>query len=104
MRNYTRCFSRQCNKLTNLANVDVVSAFISRNTSETLVHKLGRKNLQTTKGLLDIATNHVSVKMWWGRSLTTASKKPITTNIPTGDLVGNLARGKKRIGGGMTKC
>lgn len=66
MRDYTRRFSRQCNKLTNLADVDVVSAFISRNTSETLVHKLGQKNLQTTKGLLDIATNHVSVKMWWG--------------------------------------
>jgi hypothetical protein len=33
---------------------------LSGTTCESLVHKLGRKSLRTTKELLDIATNHAS--------------------------------------------
>lgn len=58
LRDYIRCFSRQCNKLTNLTDVDVISAFTSGTTSETLVHKLGYKGPGTTNKLLDIATTH----------------------------------------------
>jgi hypothetical protein len=54
-------FSRQCNDLANLADVDIIiiGEFISGTTSETLVHKLGHKSPRTTKELLDIATTHV---------------------------------------------
>ena len=55
---YIRCFSRQCNELPNVADADVIGAFLSRTTCESLVHKLGRKGPWTTKELLDIATSH----------------------------------------------
>lgn len=46
--------------MTNLATADVISAFISTTTSETLVHKIGRKSPRITKELLDITTTHAS--------------------------------------------
>lgn len=60
MREYIRRFSRQCNELPGIADGDVVTAFLSGMTCETLVHKLGRKRPKTTKELLDITTNHAS--------------------------------------------
>ena len=59
LRGYIRCFSRQCNKLPNVADADVIGAFLSGMTCEFLVHKLGRKG-PPTKELLDIATSHAS--------------------------------------------
>lgn len=53
-------FSRQCNKLANLADADVINVFVSGTMSKTMVHKLGRKSPRTTKELLDIATTHTS--------------------------------------------
>ena len=58
LRGYIRCFSQQCNGLPNVA--DVIGAFLSRMTCESLVHKLGRRGPWTTKELLDIATSHAS--------------------------------------------
>ena len=43
-----------------VTDVDVIGAFLSRTTCESLVHKLGRKGPRTTKELLDIATSHAS--------------------------------------------
>ena len=40
---YIRRFSRQCNKLPNVADADVIGAFLSGMTYKSLVHKLGRK-------------------------------------------------------------
>ena len=53
-------FSRQCDELPNVADADVIGAFLSGTTCESLVHKLGRKGPRTTKELLDIATSHAS--------------------------------------------
>ena len=58
LRGYIRCFSWQCNELPNVADADVIGAFLSRTTCESLVHKLGHKGPRTTKELLDIATSH----------------------------------------------
>ena len=58
LRGYIRRFSRQCNELPNIADADVIGAFLSGTTYESLVHKLGCKGLRTTKELLDIATSH----------------------------------------------
>ena len=57
---YIRCFSKQCNALPDIANVDIIRALLSRTTCESLVHKLRRKNRRTTKEFLDLATSHTS--------------------------------------------
>jgi hypothetical protein len=44
--------------LPNVTNIDVIGAFLSRTTYESLVHNLGHKHPWTTKELLDIATSH----------------------------------------------
>ena len=55
-----RGYLRQCNELPDVADADVIGAFLSGTTYESLVHKLGRKGPQTTKELLDITTSHAS--------------------------------------------
>ena len=40
--------------------MDVISAFLSRITCESLIHKLGCLKPRITRDLLDVATNHVS--------------------------------------------
>ena len=40
---YIRRFSRQCNELPNVTDTDVIGAFLSEMTCESLVHKLGCK-------------------------------------------------------------
>jgi hypothetical protein len=46
--------------LLNIADADVISAFLFGTANETLVQKLGQKCPRTTKELLDIATSHAS--------------------------------------------
>jgi hypothetical protein len=46
--------------LLDVANTDIIGAFLSGTTYESLVHKLGCKGPRTTKELLDIATSHAS--------------------------------------------
>ena len=57
---YIRRFSQQCNELPNVADADMIGAFLSGTTYESLVHKLGCRGPRTTKELLDIATSHAS--------------------------------------------
>lgn len=60
LRHYIWRFSRKCNLLTNLADVDVIDAFILGTTDKTLVHKLRQNSLQTAKEPFDIAISHGS--------------------------------------------
>ena len=60
MRDYIRRFSKWCNSLPNVIDIDVISAFLSETTYESLIHKLGCLKPHTTHDLLDIATNHAS--------------------------------------------
>ena len=60
LRDYIRRFSKQCNSLPDIIDADVISAFLSRTSCKTLVHKLGCQKPRTTRELLDIATNHAS--------------------------------------------
>jgi len=46
--------------LPDVADADVIEAFLSGITCKSLVHKLRRKGPRTTKELLDIATSHAS--------------------------------------------
>jgi hypothetical protein len=50
----------QC--IANVSGADVIGAFLIGTTCESVVHKLGRKSLRTTKELLDILMNHASGK------------------------------------------
>ena len=59
---YIWCFSRQCNELPDVTDIDVIGAFLSETTCESPVYKLGCKGPRTTKELLDIATSHASGK------------------------------------------
>ena len=56
---YIHRFPKQCNSLPNVIDVDVISAFLSGTTYESLIHKLGYVKPRTTCNLLDIATNHM---------------------------------------------
>ena len=53
-------FSKRCNSLLDVVDEDVISAFLSGTTCESLIHKLGCLKPQTTRDLLDVATNHTS--------------------------------------------
>jgi len=58
LQDYIRRFSKQCNSLPDVVDADVISAFLSRTTYESLIHKLGYLKPRTTHDLLDVATNH----------------------------------------------
>jgi hypothetical protein len=60
LQDYIHLLSKQCNFLPDVIDADIVSAFLSRTTCKSLVHKLGCWKLRTTRELLDIATNHAS--------------------------------------------
>jgi hypothetical protein len=57
---YIRRFSKQCNELPDIMDVDVIRAFISDTTNEALVHELRHCKPRTTRELLDLATSHAS--------------------------------------------
>ena len=57
---YIRRFSKWCNSLPDVIDADVISAFLSRTTCESLIHKLCYLKPQTTRDLLNVATNHAS--------------------------------------------
>ena len=57
---YIRRFSKWCNSLPDVIDADVISAFLSGTTCESLIHKLSCLKLRTTRDLLDVTTNHAS--------------------------------------------
>jgi hypothetical protein len=68
-------FSRKCHELPKVSDTNVISAFWSSMTCQTLVHKLGCDLPMTTKKLLDIATQHGSGEEVVGPSLFNAMGK-----------------------------
>jgi hypothetical protein len=57
---YIRRFSKQSNDLPNIVDTDMVGAFLSGTTYQSLVHKLGYVKPRTIKDLLDLTTNNAS--------------------------------------------
>ena len=51
-------FSKRCNSLPDVVDVDVISAFLSGTTCESLIHKIGCLKPHTTRDQLDVTTNH----------------------------------------------
>ena len=60
LREYIRRFSKQCNKLPDIVDADVIGVFISGTTNEALVHELGCCKSQMMQELLNLATRHAS--------------------------------------------
>ena len=60
LRDYIYRFSQRCNFLSDVIDVDVISAFLSGTNYESLIHKLGFLKPRTTRDLLDVATNQAS--------------------------------------------
>ena len=62
LQDYSHRFSKRCNSLLDVVDTDVISAFLSRTTCESLIHKLGCLKPYTTYDLIDVATNDASGK------------------------------------------
>ena len=60
LRDYIHRFSKRCNSLPDVVDMDVISVFLSGTTYESLIHKLGCLKPRTTGDLLDFATNYTS--------------------------------------------
>ena len=60
LRDYIRRFSKRCNTLPDVVDADIISAFHSGTTCESLIHKLGCLKPRTTHDLLNVAMNHAS--------------------------------------------
>jgi hypothetical protein len=56
LRDYIRRFSQKCHTLPSVTGADLVLAFWDGTTCRTLVHKFGRKQPETIKELIEIAT------------------------------------------------
>jgi hypothetical protein len=79
---YIPRFSKQCNELPDVADTDIIRAFLSGTTYEFLVHKLGRKCLRNTKELLNIATSHALARRRSERFLTAPKVRQSRTRTP----------------------
>ena len=62
LRDYIHRFLKRCNSLPDVVDANIISAFLSGTTCESLIHKLGSLKPCTTRDLLDVATNHASGK------------------------------------------
>jgi hypothetical protein len=58
LRDYIRCFSKQCTELPNITDSDVIMAFLSETTYKELVWELGRNTPTTANELMDIVSNY----------------------------------------------
>ena len=60
LRDYIRRFFKQCTELPNVADSEIISAFLQGTTCRDLVHELGRSPPTSANGLFDVATNFAS--------------------------------------------
>ena len=60
LRDFIRCFSKQCTELSHVGDSEVVWAFLSGTSCRDLVRELGRNVPTSAAALLDIATNFAS--------------------------------------------
>ena len=60
LRDYIRCFSKQCTELPSVKDSEVISAFHLDTTCRDLVRELGRNPPTSANKLFDIATNFAS--------------------------------------------
>jgi len=60
LREYARCFSKQCTELPHIPDHDIILAFVSGTTSRDLVRELGRNRPQTVDELMDVVANYTA--------------------------------------------
>jgi hypothetical protein len=81
--------------LSNLIDTNIISAFISGTTNETLVHKMGQKSMWTIKELLDIATSHTSREDAVGSIFNRCKRKAKHDKESDEDVSGQLNASRK---------
>jgi hypothetical protein len=85
---YIRRFTRQLNSLPDAIAADIVGAFLTGTTCNSLIHKFGYQKPRTTRELLDIATNHafgeeaVGAVFTVGRTMAPQGSRPLTRTKP----------------------
>ena len=62
LRDYIRCFSKQCTELPSITDSKVINAFLQGMTCRNLVHELGRSPPTSANVLFDVSTNFASGK------------------------------------------
>ena len=60
LRDYMRCFSKQCTELPSVNHVEVINAFLEGTTCRNLVHELARSHPANSNELFDAATNYAT--------------------------------------------
>ena len=60
LRDYIRCFSKQCTELPSVTDSEVINAFLQGTTCRNLVHELAQSRPSSTNELFDAATNFAS--------------------------------------------
>ena len=60
LRDFIRCFSKQCTELPSVGDSEIVQAFLSGTTCRDLVRELGQSVPTMVSALLDIATSFAS--------------------------------------------
>ena len=60
LRDFIRCFSKQCTELPSVDDSEIVQTFLSSTSYRDLVRELGQNVLTTAVALLDIATSFAS--------------------------------------------
>ena len=60
LRDFIRCFSKQCTELPRIGDSEIVQAFLSGTSCQDLVRELGRNVPTMAAALLDIATYFAS--------------------------------------------
>jgi hypothetical protein len=88
LREYIRRFSKQCTKLPNITNSDVIGAFLDGTTCRDLVSKLGHKTPTKASELMDIATKfasrHEAVEAIFRKDKQPQGRQPLVTRRPRG--------------------
>ena len=62
LRDFIRCFSKQCTELPRVGDSEIVQAFLSGTSCRDLVRELGQNVTTSAAALLDITTNFASGK------------------------------------------
>ena len=60
LRDYVRCFSKQCTELPSVTHIEVINAFLEGTTCRNLAHELAKSRPANTNELFDTASNYAT--------------------------------------------
>ena len=96
LRDFIRCFSKQCTELPRVGDSEIVQAFLSGTSCRDLVRELGRNVPTTAAALLDIATNFASGEEAIGAIFPDKDAKGKRRDEAPGALASRFSKKRKR--------